>query len=292
MRNFKILYLLLLSCCLGFAQIKQDFIFGEVRNSTDGQSIADVNVVLKDSTAIFTTITDANGKFKFPKTTLSKKAKLEMSCIGFETKNFNASNQQIFYLNEKTEVLNTVLIKKETKKMSIIESLIPYERNLGFNAIAVNFFPFDEVNMAHKITKLRYHIIDMGGVKGLKYLPFKVNLYSCDSLGMPNEKILKDDILAKKDNNKIWFEIDISKYNIKIPKQGIYVAFIVLDKKDYKTQFIQSNFGVIQAVPSLKLRRTRDIRKKSYLGYNGEIPAKIKWEKMIARFEMELEYEK
>jgi hypothetical protein len=63
-------------------------------------------------------------------------------------------------------------------------------------------------------------------------------------------------------------------------------------KKDYKTQFIQSNFGVIQAVPSLKLRRTRDIRKKSYLGYNGEIPAKIKWEKMIARFEIEIEYEK
>ncbi|WP_182648997.1 hypothetical protein, partial [Flavobacterium sp. SOK18b] len=125
---------------------------------------------------------------------------------------------------------------------------------------------------------------------------FKINLYSCDSIGMPNVKIIKNDIFAKKDNNKIWSDVDISKYNIKIPKNGIYVAFIVLDKKEYNTEFVESDFGTIQAVPSLKLKRTRDIKKKSYVGtvvYNGdEMERKFNWKKMIARFEIEIEFEK
>jgi hypothetical protein len=61
---------------------------------------------------------------------------------------------------------------------------------------------------------------------------------------MPKVKIIKNDILQKKIIIKyglMW----ILKY-IKIPKKyGIYVAFIVLDKKN-NAEFVESDFGTIQ----------------------------------------------
>ena len=288
------MFFILIWCLNGFSQIKQDFIFGEVRNSTDGQSIADVNVVFKDSTAIFTTLTDANGKFKFPKTTLSKKAKLEISCIGFETKNFNPSTQKVFYLNEKTEVLNTVLIKKETKKMSIIESFLPYVHNLGFSRIAVNYIPY--IEKRKNVETVKFHLVDFGGVKGLKYLPFKVNFFTVNNEnGKPDKKILMEDILIKKSNNKKWVEVDFSNFNINVPPEGIFVAFIILDRKDYIVETIESKYGIIDAVPYLKLRRTNKKNEKSYVLHPFYYePAKENnyWERLPAVFEIEIEYEK
>ncbi len=172
--NILIFLLIMLSGVVN-AQSSMLTFSGEVRNSTDGQSIPDVNVVFKDSTAIFTTVTDANGKFKLPITTLSKKAKLEISCIGFETKNFNASTQKVFYLNEKTEVLNAVTISKAKERTSpfFLRHLFDYSINFIPKEKVAMFIPFKESNKNRRIKFLKYQLADVYGVKNLKFLPLE-----------------------------------------------------------------------------------------------------------------------
>jgi hypothetical protein len=76
----------------------------------------------------------------------------------------------------------------------------------------------------------------------MKYLPFKVNFFTVNiETGKPDKKILPEDILLRKNNKKKWFEVDFSNYNINVPPEGMYVAFIILDSKDYKVNTIWSH---------------------------------------------------
>jgi hypothetical protein len=137
-------------------------------------------------------------------------------------------------------------------------------------------------------------LVDLYGVKGMKYLPFKVNFFTVNiETGKPDKKILPEDILLRKNNKKKWFEVDFSNYNINVPPEGMYVAFIILDSKDYKVNTIMSKYGVIDAVPYLKLRRTNKKNEKSYVfhpHYFEPVKEYNYWERLQAVFEIEVEF--
>jgi hypothetical protein len=89
-------------------------------------------------------------------------------------------------------------------------------------------------------------------------LPFRANVYEFDTLTkLPGKKLLPKDLLVNNNGAK-WAEIDISRYNLKIPSQGVFVVFIIPDFNEglYKQQTINSEIGAICAVPNLKYRKS------------------------------------
>ena len=135
---------------------------------------------------------------------------------------------------------------------------------------AAVFIP--KVNGDSQIKKVLFGVSDFGGVKNLKYLPFKFNLYTKDSLGYPDKPLLEKDILIAKKDSKIWTKVDVSSYNLKMPNDGVFIVFILLKKEEYKyknDEFISSKIGAIAAVPALRAYRyQKDYIRKSYYFHN------------------------
>jgi hypothetical protein len=75
---------------------------------------------------------------------------------------------------------------------------------------------------------LKFRVTNTHGVKGLNFLPFKANVYALDSITkLPGKPLLPQDIVVENKNGATWATIDISKYDIKVPRQGACVVFII-----------------------------------------------------------------
>lgn len=211
-------------------------------------------------------ISDAGGKFEIQNSYKSSINYIEVSSLGFK-KDVKKIVLDTIYLDNETNQLDEVIVNskfKITNQLSFFEKLNSFETNFSWNNKAAVYIPKGSENK--NIEKLLFSVSDCGGVKNLKYLPFKINLYTVDSLGMPNKPILEEDIVVKKGDTEYWTKIDISQYKITIPAKGIFVVFVILDEKDYTTNFINSNFGWISAVPALKAyRHNKTYVRKSYL---------------------------
>jgi hypothetical protein len=295
MKNiFFILLFYFSSINLIFCQEKTDenLIFF-VRDSKDSLVLSKANIILHYENGIVNTESDLYGRFSIKKTLLKGFKQIRISYVGYETITSKQLVGNEFYLTTKNNYLGEVKIKT-VKRSSFIESFLPYVYNLGFSRIAVNYIPY--IDKRKNVEMVKFHLVDFGGVKGLKYLPFKVNFFTVNiDTGKPDRKILMEDILIKKNNNKKWVEVDFSNLNISVPPEGIFVAFIILDRKDYVVETIESKYGIIDAVPYLKLRRTNNKSEKSYVFHPFYYePAKEYnyWERLPAVFEIEIEYEK
>lgn len=109
--------------------------------------------------------------------------------------------------------------------------------DIGVNLFPANFvWSFKSATLisyenANKISKLKFRLNDFDGVKDLNYLSFKVNLYTVGIFGEPEEKILLNDLLVENTKVDEWAVVNIEKYNISIPVEGLYVVFIVSRSK-------------------------------------------------------------
>ncbi|ESU29690.1 hypothetical protein FLJC2902T_01630 [Flavobacterium limnosediminis JC2902] len=213
-----------------------------------------------------TFIADENGKFEMPNEYVNNIDYVEVSSIGFEKKVSKIVSDTIF-LDDYSNQLSEVIVNSKSKikdELSFFEKLKSFETNFSWNAKAAVYIPKSNDNKYVK--NLLFAVSDFGGVKNLKYLPFKVNLYTVDSLGFPYKPILEKDILVTKTDTEKWTTVDVSKFKVAIPDEGFFVVFIILDGKDYKTDFVWSKHGSIAAVPALKAYKyNKNYIRKSYL---------------------------
>lgn len=127
--------------------------------------------------------------------------------------------------------------------------------------------------VGEKLTILKFRVTNTQGVKGLNFLPFKANVYALDSITkLPGKPLLPHDIVVENKSGATWATTDISKYDIKVPREGACVVFIIpglesLDEGFYKTFTVMSKVGAISAVPYLKWERTS--HKNSGFIYDG-----------------------
>ncbi|MTH16370.1 hypothetical protein [Flavobacterium sp. LC2016-01] len=191
------------------------------------------------------------------------------------------------------EKLDAVIVNsnfKSKQELSFFEKLNSFETNFSWTDKAATYIPKSSENK--EIKNLLFSVSDYGGITNLKYLPFKVNLYTVDSLRMPGKPILEQDILVKKDDNEYWTKVDISKSKITIPDEGIFVVFILLEKENYPTDFIYSKKGLIAVVPALKAYRySKTYIRKSYIYRQCNYPEKCNiWLPEHSHFIMDVEY--
>jgi hypothetical protein len=103
---------------------------------------------------------------------------------------------------------------------------------------------------------------------------------------LPGTKLLEEAIVTKRDKKNKWVEVDISKYNIMMPREGIFIVFKTLDQSHYKTKIIASNLGMIDAVPALGIVGRKGGR-KSFISLDG-----VTWEEQGKVYEMDILLEK
>jgi hypothetical protein len=214
------------------AQIK-----GVVKDSISGKPISFVNIWVQNENIGVSS--EENGEFSI-NTTKSKN--LVFSALGYEKKIIKASDASIVNLNPKAFQLDEVIIAKrfETKIIEIGKSKTAiYQAFDNGPRIDVKYFPY-----YLKYKKTRYiKQVTVETDSKIDDATIKIHFYSVDSNGYPGEELLTKDFITtvKKGINKNIY--NISDFNLRIPKTGLFVGFEKLIIEKNKTEATVTNFN-------------------------------------------------
>ncbi|OIQ21371.1 MAG: hypothetical protein BM557_03730 [Flavobacterium sp. MedPE-SWcel] len=247
---FRILLVFFISTVTLTAQVKTlRFLDGHTK-----RPVYDADVYT-DST--FVTTTGYNGNVKVD--IGGEYSNVVVSHISYEDKVIprdSLQKRKVYKLKRRIGFLDEVIIDSKQLK----DSMSPVLLNFAWNSKVATFIPYRSDSI---ITKLKFRVINVKGVKGLNYLSFKTNLYSFDTVRKtPKEPLLPEDLVVENKEGNKWATIDVSKYNIRTPKEGLCIVFIISGHKFYKVTSIMGKGGAIPAVPTLK--HEGGVRRKGY----------------------------
>jgi hypothetical protein len=230
MRNLISLLLLLISISLS-GQIR-----GRVSDKTTGQPIPYANVFLKDKPIGATT--DMNGDFEI-KTNIENN-ELIVSAIGYESQLINGrdSNYTILLIPKIYELSEVKISPKKNKSKLIIDS---YNKNKihyyfscgGYPWIVGKYFKFQP---EYKSTPFLKQIKLLTSCVSVDSGVFNLRIISFNEDGTPGVDILDKNLIIKAERgaNKNTI-IDLSKYNITFPAQGLMIAveWLIIDQNKW-----------------------------------------------------------
>jgi hypothetical protein len=94
----------------------------------------------------------------------------------------------------------------------------------------VALFLKNKKNRAGRIKTLSFYLSGKGNTEA----PFRVRIYGLnDSLSCPGPELLPDILVVKPANGRGWFDVDVSRYNIRFPENGVFVAMEGIYPGDY-----------------------------------------------------------
>ncbi|MEK8179012.1 carboxypeptidase-like regulatory domain-containing protein [Flavobacterium buctense] len=196
------------------AQIK-----GVVKDSLSGQPISYVNIWVENEN--IATTTEEDGTFSL---NVSGNKNLIFSALGYEKKTSKAAQSAEVFLNAKAFDLEEVVISNsiETKRIVIgqTENTIAQAFDNG-PRIDVKYFPY---NPAYN--KTRYlKKVTLSTDSRIEDATIRIRFYSVDANGFPGEEMLKKDLIVTVKNGTKSNKIDLSDYNLVMPKNGLFVGF-------------------------------------------------------------------
>ena len=223
MKKCYILFLVLISFS-AFSQIKGTVI------DEFGNPIPYVNIWV-DGESIGTT-SNEDGSFIINST---KNKVLVFSAVGFETKRTTLNNGDKIILVSKIHKLNEVVIGKLkfTKNVEIGEAKKKRSR----------FFSGDEPWIYAKRFQFEESFVETPFIKSIIFFTdsekraakIKIRLFEFDN-SIPTDDLLNEDIVVSVNKGMSKNVIDVSKYKLKIPKNGVVVGleWLIIDKNKFK----------------------------------------------------------
>ena len=219
------LWLVLVTFSLS-AQIK-----GIVKDSLTGKPIPYVNIWVQNENIGSTS--EENGTF-FINTT-EKGKKLIFSTLGYEKKIIKASEASIVNLKVTAYSLNEVVISKSIGTKSVEIGKTKNEMYQAFDngpKIDTKFFPYLP---SYKKTKYLKQVSIYTDSR-IENAIIKIHFYNVDSNGFPSEELLdKDFVVTVKKGTRIN-RFDLTAFNLKFPKNGLFVGFEKLMIEKNKTE--------------------------------------------------------
>ena len=239
-----------------------------IKDSITGKEISYVGVWEKNSKNAYSS--DKNGKLKFKNTVQDDE--LTFYTTGYEEKKTAISKlpKEVFLVpvTNKTDSNSLELTEETYVQNDDFDSTLArgfYTVNLGTHLVAkyVPYYP--------QFIKTPFLKSIQFGVNSLsRSALYKLRFFEADSLGKPSREIGTQDIICKSkrsvfykgpeelfgkiDNGKA---IDLTKYKIRLPKTGIFVAIEILDipKNNYDSYWAESTksniiFPVVLMKPS------------------------------------------
>jgi hypothetical protein len=208
------------------AQIK-----GVVKDGLTGKPIPYVNIWVENENLGSTS--EENGTFFI--NTASNGKTLIFSTLGYEKKTINASQAAEVILNPAAYLLNEVVISKSIGTKTIEIGKAKNEMYQAFDngpKIDTKFFPYLP---SYKKTKYLKQVTIYTDSR-IEDAIIRIHIYAVDSNGFPSEELLdKDYIVTVKKGTRIN-RFDLTKFNLKFPKNGLFIGFEKLMIEKNKTE--------------------------------------------------------
>ncbi|WP_281336802.1 carboxypeptidase-like regulatory domain-containing protein [Flavobacterium eburneipallidum] len=234
----RFLLALILFTCSVSAQIK-----GVIKDSLTGNAIPYVNIAVEGENIGSTSEEDGTFFINIP----SKEQYLIFSTLGFEKKKVKVYKASEVYLKPEAYALNEVVISKSigTKKIEIGKAKNEiYQAFDNGPKIDTKFFAYLP---SYKKTKYLKQVSIYTDSK-IEEAIIKIHFYGIDSNGFPGEELLdKDFVVTVKKGTRIH-RFDLSKFNLKFPKNGLFVGFekLLIEKNKVEKTFTDSNTKLTQ----------------------------------------------
>ena len=185
------------------------------------------------------TTSEENGEFSV-NCSLSKN--LILSALGYEKKIIKASDAEKVIMKINPFQLLEVVIAQRFNSREIEIGKVKNETYQAFEngpRLDAKFFPY-----IPKYKKTRYiKQVNFFTDNQLESASFKIHFYSIASDGSPGEELLNKDFLVsvKKGVKKTFF--DVTDFNLKMPKTGIFVGFekLMIEKNKLEKEVVDLN---------------------------------------------------
>ncbi len=234
----RLLLVLILFTCFVSAQIK-----GVVKDSLTGKPIPYVNIWVENENIGSTS--EENGTF-FINTTANQK-KLIFSTLGFEKKIIKASQASEVNLKPTAYSLDEVVISKSIGTREIEIGKTKNEIYQAFDngpKIDTKFFPYLS---SYKKTKYLKQVSIYTDSR-IENAIVKIHFYNVDSNGYPADELLdKDFVVTVKKGTRIN-RFDLTKFNLRFPKNGLFVGFekLMIEKNKTEKSITDLNTNITQ----------------------------------------------
>ena len=168
------------------------------------------------------TTSEEDGRFSID--TNDKNKYLFFSIIGFEKKTVKVVDASKVVLNSITNELDEVVIfnKKETKEIQIglVENAIFQAFDNGPKN-DIKFFPYNP-----KYSKTKYiKQVKISTDSKIETATIKLHFFAVDENGFPGSELLKKDLIVTIKQGGKSTKINVSDFNLIMPKKGIFVGF-------------------------------------------------------------------
>lgn len=192
---------------------------GVVKDSLSGEPIPFVNIWVQDEN--IGASSEENGEFIIQ---ASKDKTLIFSALGFEKKTIKASQASVVYLKETSYKLEEVVISNrlETKEIQIgkTENSVCQAFDNG-PKIDTKFFPYLP---SYKKTRFIKKVSIYTDCR-IEEATVKIHFYSVSPDGFPDKELLSKDLIVKVKKGTRIHTIDVSRFNLTMPKNGLFVGF-------------------------------------------------------------------
>lgn len=215
-------------------------VFGQIKGivvDENDKPISYVNISVENENA--GTTSEENGQFSI---LVSKDKNLIFSALGFEKRTVKASETQKIILREVAVALNEVIISKrfETKKIEIGENKNSiYQAFDNGPRIDTKYFPY---LVSYKKTKY-IKKVTIETDSRIPEATIKLHFYTVDENGYPGTELLEKDFTASVKQGVTKSIFDLTAYNLKMPKKGVFVGFekLIIEKNKSEKKSIDSN---------------------------------------------------
>ncbi|WP_026463940.1 carboxypeptidase-like regulatory domain-containing protein [Adhaeribacter aquaticus] len=222
----------------------QTVISGEILNKNTREPVSYANLGIRNSNV--GTISNENGSFSIAIPSGLTNDTLVFSAIGYERKqfpvgNFRSEKAFTIYLEEKINLLSTVIITpgKEKKKVfelgnkAILGGNLETDTTYAGRAISLLIenkgINFQGLLFPAYLEKARLYILR----NNLKSFKFRVRVNEVDGLtGQPGNDLLQKSIVVQSSIKKGWLEFDLSELNLQVTKPFFITFEQIIDLQD------------------------------------------------------------
>jgi len=248
-----ILLSFLITTNLSFSQTIQ--LQGNITETTTKKPIPFAHVLLKNQNHMIKgEVGSENGGYhiSFAKDSINMNDSLYFSCIGYSdcaisATKFKASQTLDVQLEPVVYQLSEFVVKpmdfkRRTKSLGYNRWNWCFGKYFfGYGHEVALYFPNND-SLRGIISGARFYIKD----DGFPDTKFRVNVYNTNANGSPGQPILLESIIASATEGNQWVVVDLSKYQIEIPKNGFFIAMEWLPEsknKAYKKDWAAKSFN-------------------------------------------------
>ena len=156
-------------------------------------------------------------------------SKVHVSCLNYKDTIVFAKDlhQKTLYLKPLNIVLDEIILTKRVEKTIIlgeVKGKVQGVHTSGMRMLA-KYFPNDKrVKCCNYIETIEIHFAKKSNHR--KKAKFRIRVFNKDDkTGLPNEDILNVNLPIEIEEGQRVTSVDISNYNIEMPKDGLFIAF-------------------------------------------------------------------